>query len=65
MRILFLAREDALGLATARGAIVGELNREGTLGICGFAAIAASRSRARGPRLSDISRGAGARRFTG
>ena len=40
MRILFLAKEDNAGFATAMGAIVGDLTREGTSGIYGFAAIA-------------------------
>lgn len=40
MRILFLIDEGTLGFATAMGAIVGDLTREGTAGVYGFAAIA-------------------------
>lgn len=40
MRILFLAREDALGITTAMGAIVGEFTRGGTAAIYVFGAIA-------------------------
>jgi uncharacterized membrane protein (UPF0136 family) len=40
MRLLFLAREDALGLETAMGAIIGEFTSQGTAAIYAFAAIA-------------------------
>ena len=40
MRILFLAREDALGIPTAMGAIVGEFTGGGTTAIYAFGAIA-------------------------
>jgi hypothetical protein len=40
MRILFLAREDALGFETAMGAIVGEFTGHGTTTIYAFGAIA-------------------------
>ena len=40
MRILFLAREDALGITTAMGAIVGEFTGPGTTAIYAFGAIA-------------------------
>ncbi len=40
MRLLFLAREDAVGVQTAMGAIVGELTSDGTAAIYGFGAIA-------------------------
>lgn len=40
MRLLFLAREDALGFETAMGAIVGEFTGHGTTSIYAFGAIA-------------------------
>ena len=40
MRIVFLAREDALGLETAMGAIIGEFTTGGTAAIYVFAGIA-------------------------
>ncbi len=40
MRVLFLAREDALGFETAMGAIVGEFTGGGTTAIYAFGAIA-------------------------
>ncbi len=40
MRVLFLAREDALGFPTAMGAIVGEFTGGGTAAIYVFGAIA-------------------------
>ena len=40
MRLVFLAREDALGLETAMGAIVGEFTAPGTAVIYAFGAIA-------------------------
>ncbi len=40
MRLLFLARKDALGLETAMGAIVGEFTGPGTTAIYAFGAIA-------------------------
>ena len=40
MRLLFLAREDALGFETAMGAIVGEFTGPGTAAIYAFGAIA-------------------------
>lgn len=40
MRILFLAREENNGFATAMGAIIGDFTRGGTFGIYAFAAIA-------------------------
>lgn len=40
MRILFLANEDALGIQTAMGAIVGEFTSDGTASIYAFGAIA-------------------------
>jgi hypothetical protein len=40
MRILFLAREENTGFATAMGAIIGDFTREGTFGIYAFGAIA-------------------------
>jgi uncharacterized membrane protein (UPF0136 family) len=40
MRILFLAREENGGFATAMGAIIGDFTRAGTIGIYAFAAIA-------------------------
>jgi hypothetical protein len=40
MRLLFFAREDALGFETAMGAIVGEFTGPGTAAIYGFGAFA-------------------------
>jgi hypothetical protein len=40
MRLLFLAKEDTLGLETAMGAIVGEFTGGGTAAIYAFGAIA-------------------------
>ena len=40
MRLIFLAREDALGFETAMGAIVGEFTGNGTATIYAFGAIA-------------------------
>ena len=40
MRILFLAREDTLGLQTAMGAVIGDFTSDGTTTIYGFGAIA-------------------------
>ncbi len=40
MRILFLAKEDALGFQTAMGAVVGEFTGHGTTTIYAFGAIA-------------------------
>ena len=40
MRLLFLAREDALGFETAMGAIVGEFTRDGTTFVYVFGAFA-------------------------
>lgn len=40
MRVLFLARHDALGFETAMGAIVGEFTGNGTASIYAFGAIA-------------------------
>jgi hypothetical protein len=40
MRLIFLAREDALGFETAMGAIVGEFTGNGTAAIYAFGAIA-------------------------
>jgi hypothetical protein len=40
MRLLFLAREDALGFETAMGAIVGDFTGNGTAAIYAFGAIA-------------------------
>lgn len=40
MRILFLAREDALGFETAMGAIIGDFTSGGTTSIYAFGAIA-------------------------
>lgn len=40
MRVLFLAREENTGFATAMGAIIGDFTREGTFGIYAFGAIA-------------------------
>lgn len=40
MRVLFLAREDSLGVETAMGAIIGDFTRGGTVTIYAFAAIA-------------------------
>jgi hypothetical protein len=39
MRLLFLARKDALGFETAMGAIVGEFTAGGTIFICLFGAF--------------------------
>src|SRR5512141_1701048 len=40
MRLLFLAREDTLGIETAMGAIIGEFTGGGTAAIYAFGAIA-------------------------